>query len=123
MSSGQTTWVFMVMNGTQHPFLTGFPRKHPVYSRGQRFELDSGFHRLDVHRPLRHVLRHGPSHLRRRHGVHLEQAPLKDERLANDLRKELETILHLALRQRKGPRKGRTPGKTLEKLRPLGYLR
>jgi arylsulfatase len=53
----------------------------------------------------------------------LEQAPLKDERLANDLRKELETILRLALRQRKGPQKGRIPGKTLEELKSLGYLK
>lgn len=53
----------------------------------------------------------------------LEQAPLKDERLANDLRKELETILRLALRQRKGAQKGRIPGKTLEELKSLGYLK
>jgi len=55
--------------------------------------------------------------------VHLEQAPLKDERLANELRKELETILRLALRQRKGPQKGRIPGKTFEELKSLGYLK
>lgn len=53
----------------------------------------------------------------------LEQAPLKDERLANDLRKELETILRLALRQRKGAQKRRIPGKTLEELKSLGYLK
>lgn len=53
----------------------------------------------------------------------LEQAPLRDERLANELRKELEAILRLSLRQRKGPQKGRIPGKTLEELKSLGYLR
>jgi len=53
----------------------------------------------------------------------LEQAPLKDERLANDLRKELETILRLALRQRKGAQKGNIPRKTLEELKSLGYLK
>jgi hypothetical protein len=48
---------------------------------------------------------------------------LKDEQLANDLSKELETILRLALRQRKGAQKGRIPGKTLEELKSLGYLK
>ena len=55
--------------------------------------------------------------------MYLEQAPLKDERLANELRKELETILRLALRQRKGPQKRRIPGKTLEELKSLRYLK
>ena len=53
----------------------------------------------------------------------LEQAPLKNERLANELRKELETILRLALRQRKDPQKGQISGKTLEELKSLGYLK
>jgi arylsulfatase len=53
----------------------------------------------------------------------LEQAPLKNERLENDLRKELETILRLALRQRKDLQKGKTSGKTLEELKSLGYLK
>jgi arylsulfatase A-like enzyme len=53
----------------------------------------------------------------------LEQAPLKNERLANELRKELETILRLALRQRKVPQKGRIPGETVEELKSLGYLK
>ena len=53
----------------------------------------------------------------------LEQTPLKDERLANNLRKELETILRLALRQRKVAQEGRIPGKTLEELKSLGYLK
>ena len=53
----------------------------------------------------------------------LEQAPLKDERLVNDLRKELEAILRLALRQRKAAQKGNIPGETLEELKSLGYLK
>jgi len=53
----------------------------------------------------------------------LEQAPLKNDRLEDELRKELETILRLALIQRKDPQKGQISGKTLEELKSLGYLK
>jgi len=53
----------------------------------------------------------------------LEQAPLKNDRLAYELRKELETILRRALGQRKDLQKGQISEKTLEELKSLGYLK
>ncbi len=55
-------------------------------------------------------------------GDPLEMSSFEDERLAGDLRKDLEAILRQALRRKRTAPTGTIQGKTLEQLKSLGYL-